>query len=256
MARPTRVGSAAFTLATLGFHSVWLMGWTLGVSFIQGILLSGEVPFLLIFMVTHGGAEVLVIREVTSKLRGGATVPAGAPTVELEHDRVRAVWPNGNGSVVIGLAAAVLGTAIHTALFGAIVYGLYEGIGLIDLLLGPVLAAVWTYTGWLFVRTVLAHLTHRGEIVLTADLDTVEVEYDGALVDRTVQLPLHDLTIDESLPDRLTLAAGEASASVPILDGPETDELIGLLRTMAKRTTVAEPVQVPEGLAALRHQAE
>lgn len=248
--------SSVFSLASLGFSSVWLLGWTVGVSVIQLILLAGGIPFLLIFLASHGGAEVYVLRETAGKIRETAELPSVQPDLQLDHDGLRARWPNGNGSLLLAGGASALGLVIHAALFASLYAGLYDGIGFMELVFVPLMTLVWSFTGFQFATAVWTHLQQRGEVVLDADLDEVAVSYEGAFVQQSVRLPLHELEVDDAELEqgRLVLRAGDEEAVLRIAEGPQSRELVELLRTMTGRATQGETPKMPRALEQLRGQ--
>lgn len=238
-------------LGTLGFMAIWLTGWTMGVSFIQTMAISGETPFILLFLLTHGGAEFVVTVGLANELKAAAEIPSEPPQVDLRHDGLQARWPNGNGSLLVAVAAGVLALVTHGMLFTSLATAVAGG-GLLAYTLGPLLACIWAYTGFQMLRGAAAHLQVRGDVVLDADLDTVTVRR-GALVESEHKLPLLGLRVShDEATNQLCLENDGVSVEVPVASDTETTGLVELLSTMSTRTTAAEERPPPEALTRLR----
>ncbi|MCA9569980.1 MAG: hypothetical protein KC656_19180 [Myxococcales bacterium] len=237
--------SAEQQRAPLGFMTLWLTGWSVGVAVIQSLALQGEL-FLLLFLLTHGGAEVGILLFIANSLRKEMEEGATLPRLELAHDGMTARWSVGTGGRLRGLHAAALGLVAHLLCYSGVVLGVVDG-GPFAWALGLVLAGVWAFTGLAWVRAVAAQLRGPTEVVLEADLDGVRLQRG----DEVTTFPLESLEVraDQT---HLRVAAGGTAVAVPCPDSRERREIVDMLGLMAGRQDDRVDVPVPDALARMR----
>lgn len=150
------------------FFCIWLTGWSFGVAVIQGIALASPYPtFIWIFVLSHGGSEVLVLWTISSRLRASGTqMQRMAEKQEMESMLFR--WRLGeNPRPFTALLAAALAVVTYCILFAPVVLyisGAVFGIGMQDdaelsvfgLLACGLFGSVWIYTITWWIRAYLA----------------------------------------------------------------------------------------------------
>lgn len=156
------------TFGELLFFCVWLTGWSCGVAVIQGIALASPYPtFIWIFVLSHGGSEVLVLWNISSRLRSSGTqVQRMVEQQEMESMLFR--WRLGDKPrPFTALLAAALAMVTYCILFApSVLYilGAVFGIGLqndaelsvFGLLACCLFGAVWIYTITWWIRAYIA----------------------------------------------------------------------------------------------------
>jgi hypothetical protein len=232
--------------APLAFMAVWITGWSVGVAFIQSMVVRGDWSTL-VFFFTHGGAEILVLTLIARQLVAEATTGSSLPVVELTHDGVTASWTIGDASVFRAVLAGVIGLVAHGLLFGGLAHGLSGGPTLLGGVLAAVAAVAWCVTASLWSRAVWAHLRGGGTVQLEADLDGVRIVEPAG----DHHIPLPALQVRTST-DRLQLTGGGTALDLPCVDSPPKQDLVDVLGLMAGKGGDAEPVPVPDALQALR----
>ncbi len=236
------------SLGELAFFSIWLMGWTLGVALIQSLTLSGG-PFspTALFLLTHGGAEVVVLSVLARRIRAAAKMATVPPVLTRDHAGLTASWPMGTGSLALAVAASVLGALAHLGLMSVPVLGFLDptfwSVGL-----GMVLLAVWSFTGVRWAQAVGTHFEAREQVDLEADFDAVTVRQGG----QTTTLPMVGLQVEDGPDGEVRLSSGEARWTGRLASSPERTELVDALRVMAERAVPAESVEQPEAMRRLR----
>ena len=239
-----------FRLAELGFFSIWLLGWTLGVAFIQYLTLTEPFSMTSVFLFTHGGAEVLVLTLLGQRIASAAELATVSPVLQRDHAGLSATWPVGTGSLVMLAVGSLLGVVTHVGLVAPLFLALATpSVG--SVLLSCGLLAVWGFTGFRWARAVWRHVEARQEVVLEADFDAVTVR-QGA---ETTTLPMLGLSVGMGLEDELVLMSGDASWMGFVAEGPVRAELMDALRVMAERATPMDEVRQPEAMRRLRGTA-
>lgn len=236
----------ADSIVTLLFMAVWLTGWSAGVGVIQSMVLQGDLAVLL-FLFTHGGAEVGILIALARSLIANAKKGGSLPALELEHDGVRATWRAGTPSVLKGIIALPIGVLAHALVIGGVVHGLANVDGPLLIGLGVALLVLWAATAVLWAYALLLQFRGAAVVELDADLDGVRLEVNG----RETRFGLEDLRVD-TFEDTLGLSSGEQSVDVPCVASMERRELVKLLQMMAGREDDRTEMPVPEGLASLR----
>lgn len=236
--------------APLWFLSIWLVGWSIGVAVIQSMVISGDWSTLL-FLFTHGGAEVLVLVVVANQLRTGATTGSSLPDLELEHDGLVARWTVGAASRLRGLGAAVLGVVAHVVLVLGIASGVSEGTDAIGWIIAVAALMVWAVTAVVWTRGVVAQLRGRSAVTLHADLDGVEVTTRQG----THRFELSEVDVSSS-PGVLTVRGRGEQLVLPCVNSNEKNEIVEMIGLMSGRGDDRLAVPVPESLASMRSQAD
>lgn len=234
-------------LGELLFFSIWLLGWTAGVSWIQHDVLTGGLQSeLLLFLFTHGGAEVVVLWALSSRIRGAAENQVEAPEIRRDHASMQASWTPGSGNLALAGFGALLGLVVFPILIG-VPLSLVPALPVARQALAVGLCVVWAAMGLRWAKALTAHLS-RDAVHLDADLDRVRIETGGC---EPVELPLVGLDAS-AVGDSLSLSSGGTYWYEGCKEGPERDELVTALQTMAERATPARQPDEPESLRQIR----
>jgi len=229
------------------FMSVWLGIWTLGVSVIQNLSITGSLPIVGIFLFTHGGAEVFVLSSLSRRLRTSAESSTDPPKLELDHAGLRARWVEGNGRVSVFIVAALIGLVVHGMLIGSASMAVSSTTSPGGVVIGLAAIGVWIFTGVRWGRGVFAHLRTRRVVELDADLDRVRITRG----EEVVELPLVGFRV-QSDGSALVFGTGERAWLGECAPGDSRDEMLEMLELMASRAVHPDTVEVPEPLRRLR----
>lgn len=231
---------------------MWLLTWTLVTSLLQLAVFQAD-PATWVLLGAFGASalvEVTMLARMALGLVQAAGHP-GTPTIELRHEGLTARWSLGDGSllgVAFGLGQAALSFGL---LFSSAAVGLLVPQHPWAPVLGALLVGVWALCagGWLVALD--RQRRSRGTATLIADLDRVQVTFVGPRAGRSQTLALRGLRL-RSEQGAVSLTDGEGIVELPLRPGPEADELLQLLHTMAERSTQTLEAAVPPGLQQLR----
>ncbi|MEZ4315853.1 MAG: hypothetical protein R3F61_00040 [Myxococcota bacterium] len=244
-----RAATPASGLQELGFLGFWLFFWTFGVCLIQSsVVANGMGSGLLLFMVTHGGAEVGVLIALARRISASASALSAPPRIRRDHAGIQASWSVGSGTMSGFVTSAVYGLFVHALLIGTVLAVLPTATAS-GTLLGALLLGVWACTGALWANAALEHLRSRRTVALDADVDRVRIEVGS----QEIVLPLAGLSVDEH-EGRIALRSGEQTWECACAPGPERSELLDALRVMSERAVPAQAVPEPDALRRMRGQ--
>lgn len=231
-------------LAQISFFTLFIAAWTFAAAYISHEAVRGELV-LWFFLVTHGGAELLLLQRYASTLQGFATGLPKLATLTHDHAGLRAAWPLGGGRLIYAAWAAVFGTALHGVLFGALAFavatpGAWWSVAILT-------ALAWCVSVRAFGAAIYDNVRYRGEVVLEADFDEVRVTTPA----QVVRLPLHRLRV-QATPDGFTLEGDGQRVSLRLDQDARGHELRQVLATMALKSEPPQAAAPPAALDALR----
>ena len=203
-------------LFSLAFFSFWLAGWSIGVGVISYMVAQGD-PFMLVFLLSHGGAEVFVSRMVMRKFVAAAENLVRAPELSHDLDSMSATWQSRGLSWVVLLWCALLGLMVLLALLTGTWLPALNSPSVLHIISGVLLTAIWGYIGWQWLSALRTIRRTMARVTLTSTFDRLTIHQRDLFVEREVELPIAGLTVsaDET---SLHLDAGEANRGVVELE--------------------------------------
>ena len=176
------LGNAILTI----FLSVWLIGWSLGVGFI-GKEVAGKglhSYFMLIFLLTHGGAEVLVTRIVTGRIL--AMLGTASTTISDAFSETGVTISRAPRSLILFLGMIAQIVVVGTILLGGTWAPALQGGSTKSVITGMLLTLLW----WIFIgrpwKTALKTLWEKlHSIDLTFSNDGLTVTRRGPFLEQT-----------------------------------------------------------------------
>lgn len=237
---------------SLGFLTIWLLGWSLGVGFLSS-LVSTEGGLLWLFIFTHGGAEIGVAWALAASFARAAEGAITPPRIEQDLAAMAARWRPTPRLLVLTVWFSLLGLLV-----GAIL-GLGTWLPVIDnaspgpIVVATLLSLGWGVIGWRWVKTLRTMLRAFESFSLSATFDRVEVTRKRGPAETVTTLPAADLLVSEE-DHALTLRTPTESITVRCVPSDERAHLVQTLRDMAARARAApfEQPPVPRDLARLR----
>lgn len=212
------------------FLILWASLWTAAVTVVQHQAITTAGPTVeLLFLFTHGGAELAVLYLLSNSLVTDVDEQGGAIALERDHAGLVARWTRGSHSPG-GFALQALALAIaHVALmFGALVSGLSAPSPLWGWTLALVALAVWGASARRSARSVAHARREGGDVTLTADLDGIRVREPA----REVVSGWEGLHV-EAFEGMLRLETPDTLLRIPCQDTPARAELVAALHVMA-----------------------
>lgn len=249
-----RLSWVAMELFSLAFFSFWLTGWSVGVGIISFMVAKGS-PLMVLFLLTHGGAEVFVSRMIARKFVDAAERMVRAPVLSQDLDSVTATWRSRGLSWVLLLWCTLLGLVVMLMLLIGTWLPAFRAFSPWHAIAGVLLTAAWGYVGWNWL-TALRDIRHTmARVTLTSTFDRLTVAQRGLLFEQDAELPIAGLEVsaDET---RLHLRSGEQTVSVCCAPGPQRQKLLDTLQESIDQAAASPFTQpeMPQALAAMRGQ--
>ncbi|MEL6346998.1 MAG: hypothetical protein AAFV53_28045 [Myxococcota bacterium] len=241
-------------LFTLAFMTVWLSGWSLGVGVISGMLTT--TPFMIIFLLTHGGAELGVGWMVTNKFIKAANQSMKAPSdVQADLDSVTTRWGPSWKSPLLLVWCALLGLVVMGLLLSGTWAPVIAGATTVNVIVAILLTALWGVLGvrWGAALNEIRKTNQTWSI--DATFDRLTIEQRGWLQATRHQLSMEQLTVLEEA-HHLRLMDDEHDVTIPCPPGMERNALVEQLALAARRAQ-ADPFdqpEVPQALAEMMTQ--
>jgi len=241
---------------TLGFMTIWLTFWSLGVGLLSS-LLTTEGGILWLFIVTHGGAEIGVAWMLAASFARAAEQAVGGPELSLGLSELKASWGFRGRSLFLLGWFGILGLFIGLVLALGTWLPVVGDATVQRLVVASALSVAWGVIGWRWVKTLRLMRRTLEQVTVEATFDRVEVVRSIGVTETVHTFPAAELSVSAD-GHRLTFQGPEESVSLLCAPTPERDQLVDTLREMSARA-VAEPFEnppLPEALAALRRTPE
>ena len=241
---------ASSSITTVLFMSVWLSFWSVGVGVISAMVAGN--PGMLLFLFSHGGAEVFVARQVTKSYLKAARESLREPTIKQDLDGLTASWGPRPRLYVLQTLFALLGVVVMTLLLGG-TWWKFDPAQLGSLVVAVPLSVVWGLVGWWWINAFREMIGFGAKTSLDASFDQVKIQRRGWLVATDHQFETQHTTVMDSA-EGLEISDGKQTLLLPCPASSERDHLINTLREAAARAR-ANPttdVPIPAELDALR----
>ena len=238
------------SIFSLGFMTVWLTFWSVGVGLLSSMAVQGEL-FLWLFVFTHGGAQVFVSWLVASQFSALAERAVRTPEVELGlSDMTVRLRPLKARVWVLLMWCLGLGAVVGLLLGGGTWHPVIQEATPFRVVVASLMSVAWGVIGWRWLRALRSILRALQRTTVEATLDQVTVTRRLPLVEIVHELPAAQLTVEAKEFD-LTLSSPQETVSLRCPPGPERDRIVETLNKMATRSA-ADPAtqpQLPDALA-------
>ena len=228
----------------LGFMTIWITFWSLAVGFISGGVARGN-SFLILFLITHGGAEIFVARMIMKEFTKAAQGLYQAPELSQDLDSMSATWRS---------KPHVLGLLIWCFLLGFVVLAILligTWLPVLDVADGSaspyipiLLTCFWGYVAWTWSQALRSILLMLEKIRLISSFDHLTIKRQGLFLRRDIDLPISGLevTADETA---IVLRSGDEDLTLNCPPSPERARLLENLSQSIQRAE-NDPVSQPE----------
>jgi len=248
------------------FFAVWLTFWSVGVAVIQGLLLGGLfggqdvgvgslVPLL--FLLTHGGSEVMVQRQVSKQVRENAERPS---RVQVEQDVGGQVvtWRRGSPTVIQWVATYLLPVLTLLILLAPAGITLFSGAATFSMVLAVLFAVGWVgIMAWAWLPTWRAQGRSTDTVELRIEPHQIRVTEQTTTGTHTHRFPAHAVSVlpVTGRPQARCLMAGEHEwqGDLPEAARQALDQARPALEQARREQAGA---QVPEELEHLRRSRQ
>ena len=252
--------SAKPSKSNLGFFTVWLTGWSVGVASIQwGVLssLGTESFFMWIFVFSHGGSQIGVMRMITNSLISESQYP-GPITTQRTLDEQVLRYPLGSSKYFKAVHSVILAVVVYCILAAPIVWTLADWNPSTQFLSGAfaiLFACIWVYTMTWWLKAYRAQIRGLTHVTIRSTAHRIVIQEDRPGPDAP------SLTFDTSVvtmthsDGQLTFEQGDKYWSQAIAEDTE-HSLHSLRETIQKaKTDQSNTMEVPMALRELQGKA-